>query len=94
MILNHTFLEGGAEHYDLLKANNVFNIEKLNDADNDYNKLKELYKNKKNLTNKKSYNNNMEIESNDEVDNTECKLKLNNKEKNTNNLLNPSSKNL
>ena len=75
MILNHTILEGRAEHYDLLKVNNVINLEKLNDTDNDYNKLEELYKNKKNITNKKSYiNNNMEIDSNDELDNSEYKL--------------------
>ena len=75
MILNHTILEGRAENYDLLKVNNVINLEKLNDTDNDYNKLEELYKNKKNITNKKSYiNNNMEIDSNDELDNTEYKL--------------------
>ena len=36
----------------------------------------------------------MEIDSNDEVDNTEYKLKLNNKENNIINLLNPSSKDL
>ena len=79
---NYTFVKEGAEHYDWLKVNNVFNIDKLNDTDNDYSKIEELYKNKVILQIKiLVIVNNMEINAIKEVDITNYNYNFNNKEK-------------
>lgn len=44
MILNNTFLNEDCEYYYLLKVNNAFNIEKINDSDNYYSKTEEFHK--------------------------------------------------